>query len=256
MIYDWLRRAWPAQVKSLFSWRQWWNSPNFYDHSTQKNPFIFKVCFTSCYENSWMRRPDTGGLILSVVSHSDSVHSCKVTPFYLIYEQNLLSVSGNSFKKAHWAHTNVYWRDTHSCLGEYFIIISSLMAIPSDVWAQVDVGLSHGPIREIKGPKMIHWLTIDITLEKTLEQWGQNSSFREGGMRKKRSGASDYWEDKGPAVRPLTAASTSGVPPHVPPLWASHPIPSTRGNFLHSSITHLSLHSSLFTPTNGKNNTQ
>lgn len=96
----------------------------------------------------------------------------------------------------------------------------------------------------------IDWRLISLQEKKKLERWGQNGSIREEGMRKKRSGASDYWEDKGPAVWALTAPSTSGVPPTppTPPLWASHPIPSARENFLHSSITHLFLYSSLFTP--------
>lgn len=46
----------------------------------------------------------------------------------------------------------------------------------------------------------------------------------------RRGTASDYWEDKDPAVLGLTAPSTSGAP-H-PSLQARHPIPSRQGNFL------------------------
>lgn len=69
--------------------------------------------------------------------------------------------------------------------------------------------------------------------------------FWEEGMRKKRSGASDYWEDKGPAVRAVTAPSTSGAPPSLPselPIQF-HPhkgISSTAPSLIYPSI-HLSL---------------
>lgn len=52
--------------------------------------------------------------------------------------------------------------------------------------------------------------------------------------------ASDYWEDKDPAVSGLTAASTSGVPR--PSLRDHHPIPSTRGNFLLPLFIYPSIH--------------
>lgn len=65
---------------------------------------------------------------------------------------------------------------------------------------------------------------------------------REGMER--RGTASDYWEDKDPAVLGLTAPSTSGAP-H-PSLQARHPIPSRQGNFLlpttHPSSIYPSIH--------------
>ncbi len=65
---------------------------------------------------------------------------------------------------------------------------------------------------------------------------------REGTER--RGTASDYWEDKDPAVLGLTAPSTSGAP-H-PSLRAHHPIPSRQGNFLlpttHPSSIYASIH--------------
>lgn len=104
----------------------------------------------------------------------------------------------------------------------------------------------------------IDWRLISLQEKNKLERWGQNGSIREEGMRKKRSGASDYWEDKGPAVWALTAPSTSGVPPNPPSLPSEltiqfHPherISSTVPSLIYSSI-HLSL-----PPTNGKNNMQ
>lgn len=45
--------------------------------------------------------------------------------------------------------------------------------------AQVNVGVSHGSVREIT--ESIYWLTTDLTSGKNLEKWGQNGSF---GLRK------------------------------------------------------------------------
>lgn len=76
----------------------------------------------------------------------------------------------------------------------------------------------------------------------------------------RRGTASDYWEDKDPAVLGLTAPSTSGAP-H-PSL---HPSASSPSNSIETRefppphrtpIIHLFLHSSLCSPTNGNNNTQ
>lgn len=139
----------------------------------------------------------------------------------------------------------------------YFIPEKGNMTIMSHIWAQVEVGLSHGPIKEIRWPEMIHWLIIDITSGKNIEGRmllsGRKEALKEWGRKeverviieKTKALLSRLWQ------HPLHQVS-----PPIPPLWASHPIPSTQGNFLHSFITHLSLYSSLFTPTNGKNNTQ
>lgn len=89
-------------------------------------------------------------------------------------------------------------------------------------------------------------LTYKTKFQKELEKWRQNGPLvrRGEGMGKKRGTASDYWEDKDPAVLGLTAPSTSGVP-H-PSLQAHHPIPSTQGNFLllttHPSFIYPSIH--------------
>lgn len=63
---------------------------------------------------------------------------------------------------------------------------------------------------------------------------------------KKKGTASDYWEDKDPAVLGLTAPSTSGapIPPSIHP-QARHPIPSRRGNFLHPTTHPSSIYPSI-----------
>lgn len=93
------------------------------------------------------------------------------------------------------------------------------------------------------------------------ENWKSKGRMAVGRKGMERRGtASDYWEDKDPAVLGLTAPSTSGAP-H-PSL---HPSLSSPSNSIqtrefppphHPPIIHLSLHSSLFSPTNGNNNTQ
>lgn len=63
------------------------------------------------------------------------------------------------------------------------------------------------------------------------ENWKSKGRMAVRGEGMERRGtASDYWEDKDPAVSGLTAPSTSGAP-H-PSLRARHPIPSRQGNFL------------------------
>lgn len=63
------------------------------------------------------------------------------------------------------------------------------------------------------------------------ENWKSNRGMAAGREGIERRGkASDYWEDKDPAVFGLTAPFTSGAP-H-PSLQARHPIPSRQGNFL------------------------
>lgn len=93
------------------------------------------------------------------------------------------------------------------------------------------------------------------------ENWKSKSrtAVEREGMRR-RGTASDYWEDKDPAVWGLTAPSTSGA--LHPSLHSSPSSPSNSTETRefppphHPPIIHLSLHSSLFSPTNGNNNTK
>lgn len=63
VIYDWWQRVLPAQVKSLFFWRQRWKFFNFYDHSTQKRPLYLK-----CVTLSSMKTAEWSDLIQEVSS--------------------------------------------------------------------------------------------------------------------------------------------------------------------------------------------
>lgn len=169
------------------------------------------------WSHLWKHR--TGGLI-SAASHSH--------PFHLVREQML-------------PHVSVKLRlNCRPC--EYLTV---------HVCITTNSGWPHGSVMR----DSVYWLTIELAAGKkwksegrTLRSWKGRNEEKEVErviIEKTKALLSRLWQ------HPLHQVS-----PPIPPLPASHPIPSTRGNFLHSSIAHLSLHSSLFAPTNGKNNTQ
>lgn len=151
-------------------------------------------------------------------------------------------------------------RRSHQCCFSQSFISSRLWANAASRFSEAafklsPLWISHRPFVHNKELGLATWfsdegfgLLIDdwARCRKNVEKWGQDAAFVERKEWGERSGASDYWEDKGPAVQALTAPSTSGVPPQSLPselLIQFHPhegISSTAPLLIYPSI-HLSL---------------